>query len=307
MNDSMQPVLVGASLLIAAAAACLAWILVGVAWRPRVVDPEQGRFEEQRRREIRQVSWTYRTFEPWVDEIAGPLAARQAPREGQVQRDLVTAAVAAPWRAAEYVATLRVSSLLAGGAVALLVGLIFGPVPGLLSGAAVVAFYPGIAVQQLAKRAERRRQQLKRQVASATDLLALMMEVGGGFQECLAKVAAEAGPTPLGYELSRVLDEIESGRPRKEALRSLADRIGDGDISDLVLSVVQGEELGTPLATILRNQADQIRQKRSLWAEKACQEAQVNLVFPAMVIMVACLVLVTAPFILSAVFSPGGI
>jgi len=49
-----------------------------------------------------------------------------------------------------------------------------------------------------------------------------------------------------------------------------------------------------------------MRQKRSQWAEKASEEAQVMLVFPAVLIMIGCLVIVAAPFVLNAMFSADG-
>jgi len=91
---------------------------------------------------------------------------------------------------------------------------------------------------------------------------------------------------------------------REDALRNFVTRTQDEDVAEVVLAIIEGEELGTPLAKILRIQAEQMRQKRSQWAEKASSEAEVTLVFPAMLIMIACLILVVAPFILTAIFDP---
>jgi tight adherence protein C len=68
-------------------------------------------------------------------------------------------------------------------------------------------------------------------------------------------------------------------------------------------AIIEGEALGTPLADTMRTQAEQIRLKRSQWAEKAAEESKVALVFPAMIIMVACLAIVVAPFILGALYT----
>jgi tight adherence protein C len=140
-------------------------------------------------------------------------------------------------------------------------------------------------------------------LAGAIDLLTLMIEVGGNFQESLQMVAERLQTTPLGSELNKIISDTAAGTPRREALRGFAERVDDDDARELVFAIVQGEELGTPLAAILRRQANQMRQKRSQWAEKAAEEAQVNIVFPAMVIMVACLIIVAAPFIINALTS----
>ena len=53
----------------------------------------------------------------------------------------------------------------------------------------------------------------------AVDLIALTMEAGGGFQECLQTAVEENGDHPLTDELAEVLRQISLGRPRHEALR----------------------------------------------------------------------------------------
>jgi tight adherence protein C len=293
--------IVVSSILLGLATGCLAWMLAAVATAPRVVDPQLGRFEEARRTSVRQQSALYRFFEPWIDEMAAEFAERRPELERQLRWQLTASGECAPWLAGERWAVWQIEAVLAAIA-AVLFGWFMG---GMLLGVAggIVAFfaYRELRRRELRQRHERRCRTIKRLLAGAVDLLALMLEVGGNFHESLAAVADRHRETPLGDELGRVLGDIDAGRPRKEALQGFAERVADDDVSDLVFAVVQGEELGTPLTSILRNQADQMRQKRSQWAEKAAEEAQVTIVFPAMVIMVACLIIVAAPFVLAAV------
>jgi pilus assembly protein TadC len=135
-------------------------------------------------------------------------------------------------------------------------------------------------------------------------LIALTMEAGGGFQECLQTAVNENGSShPLTEELTEVLRQISLGRPRQEALKALQERLQDDDINEMVFAINKGEELGTPLSAILRDQAEQMRLKRSQRGEKAAAEAQVNIVFPGMVVMIACLLVVIAPIVLPAVLA----
>jgi tight adherence protein C len=152
-------------------------------------------------------------------------------------------------------------------------------------------------------RANRRLARIRTRLPFAVDLIALTMEAGGGFQECLKTAVVENGEHPLTEELSEVLRQISLGRPRQEALKALQERLQDDDINELVFAINKGEELGTPLSTILRDQAEQMRLKRSQRGEKAAAEAQVNIVFPGMVVMIACLLVVIAPIVLPAVLS----
>ena len=79
----------------------------------------------------------------------------------------------------------------------------------------------------------------------------------------------------------------------------------DDDISEVVFACNESEELGVPISETLELQADKIRQKRSDWAESAAQEAEISLTFPAMVIMVACILTVVMPFALSSLSAWG--
>ena len=135
------------------------------------------------------------------------------------------------------------------------------------------------------------------------DLIALTMEAGGGFQECLRTAVKENGDHPLTDEMAEVLRQISLGRPRNEALSGMQERLQDEDINELVFAINKGEELGTPLSSILRDQAEQMRLKRSQRGEKAAGEAEVNILFPGMVLMLACLLVVIAPIVLPAVMA----
>jgi tight adherence protein C len=302
----MNATLLGAAIssaIVGAALGYLAWTLLAIATCPRVVDPQLGRFEVVRREQLRRRNWIYRLFEPAIDELVAGTAGRRPALEEQLGRELTTAGEPAPWRAAECAAVWTIESMIVALTVAGFAWLLGGKLAALVLGLVTFFFYRSSKAGGLRKRARRRGETIKRSLASAIDLLALMMEVGGNFQDGLATVTRRMQNTPLGDELNRVLADIGAGRPRKEALRSFADRIGDDDAAELVFAIVQGEELGTPLVNILRGQSEQMRQKRSQWAEKASEVAQVTIVFPAMLIMLACLIIVAAPFIINALYT----
>lgn len=161
--------------------------------------------------------------------------------------------------------------------------------------------YPLMYFKTINDRAKSRMRRLRIRVPFSVDLVALMMEAGGSFQDCLETVVAENQNHPVGQEFGEVLRQISLGRTRAESLRAMEQRLGDPDISEMVFAINKGEELGTPLSSILRDQADQMREKRSQWGEKAAAEAEIQLVFPGMVVMVACLVIILGPIILPAV------
>ena len=92
-----------------------------------------------------------------------------------------------------------------------------------------------------------------------------------------------------------MLRQISLGRPRNEALQALQDRLHDDDITKWCSQSTRAKSSARRSSAILRDQAEQMRLKRSQRGEKAAAEAQVNIVFPGMVVMIACLLVVIAP------------
>ncbi len=117
------------------------------------------------------------------------------------------------------------------------------------------------------------------------DLLTLSVEAGLDFMTAIKNIVNRRAPDPLGEELSRVLFEIQLGKTRREALKTMAGRVQHPDIQSLVTALVQADELGVSIGAILRMQSDQIRNRRFMRAEKLANEAPVKMLFP----LVACI------------------
>lgn len=140
-----------------------------------------------------------------------------------------------------------------------------------------------------------RKREIQQSLPDILDLLTVSVEAGLGFDAALLKVV-EKQKGPLSEELLRVLQEIKMGRPRRDALRDLGKRNDDEDLSNVVASLVQADQLGIPIGGVLRNQAKQIRQKRRQRAEEKAQKAPVKIMIP--------LVFFIFPFIFIIILGP---
>jgi tight adherence protein C len=292
------------SALMGCAIGGIAFVLVDLVVRQRSFDPRLGRFEVDRRNAIREKSTTYRLFEPWVDDWV-PWFERNydETKLEPVKKHLAASGSELPWVPVEFLAIRRIEAIFSAALAYFFFWVLLGLSTAFLTVPIVFFGFEFLSRRLLRSNAIRRQIQIKRRFAAAIDLMALMMEVGAGFQESLNVAVEESKGSPLGAELSLVKRDMTMGK-REDALRNFVTRTQDEDIAEVVFAIIEGEELGTPLAKILRIQAEQMRQKRSQWAEKASAEAEVTLVFPAMLIMIACLLLVVAPFILTAIFNP---
>ena len=70
-------------------------------------------------------------------------------------------------------------------------------------------------------------------------------------------------------------------------------------MTSIIGSILQGEDLGTPLSRIFRTQADVLRLKRSQRAERISGEAAVQMLLPAILVMAATVIVILGPFVLN--------
>lgn len=289
------------------AGASLGWVLLDWLGGGRASWESKGRFEIARRERLREANQLFKAFEPGIARLAAWNERRNPVLMTKMNHNLVVSAEKLPWKASEYLAYRQVESVFAGIVIGVIGYLVFeDPWVGVGCGVAGLFLYVNMAVKSLEKAANKRLLHFKRRLPFAIDLMALMMEAGASFQDAMGTVVKESQGHPIADEFGQIIRDISLGRTRQESLISMQHRLNDDDVTEIVFAVNKGEELGTPLGQILRNQAEQMRLKRSQWAEKASSEAQVNIVFPGMIIMIACLLIIVAPFIINTIVAEAG-
>ena len=140
--------------------------------------------------------------------------------------------------------------------------------------------------------------QMQRALPDAIDLLTISVESGLGFDAAVAQVARNTDG-PLSQEFARMLQEMQIGRGRSQALRSMADRTKMPDLRSFVSAMVQADAFGIPVGQVLRVQSAEIRIKRRQWAEEAAQKVPVKILVPLIFCILPCLFI--------AVLGPAGI
>ena len=95
--------------------------------------------------------------------------------------------------------------------------------------------------------------------------------------------------------------EIQVGTPRRVALQNLATRVGQPDLTGVAYALIQADELGVSIGTLLRIQAEQLRGRRFDRAEKLAHEAPVKMLLPLLLcIFPAVFVILLGPILLQA-------
>lgn len=140
---------------------------------------------------------------------------------------------------------------------------------------------------------------ISKQLPYTLDLIGLMMESGATFTEAINTLIRDNPKDDLNQELALVLSEVEFGTQRANALSNMAERISLDSLRSVVGAINQAEALGTPLSSILKNQSMMVRMMRSVKAEEASAKASTRILIPSMLILIAVVLVVFAPLVIS--------
>ena len=145
-----------------------------------------------------------------------------------------------------------------------------------IGGAGLGYFFPDLWVSQEIKK---RQLEIRKAMPDALDLLTICVEAGLGFDAAMSNVA-EKWENELSLAFARTIREIQLGKVRRDALKSMSDRIDLAEMTSFVAAVIQSEQLGVSMSKVLRIQADQMRMRRRQYAEELAHQAPVKMLLP---------------------------
>ena len=225
---------------------------------------------------------------------------------GERMRSGLAAAGLAPTLEVSQLAQARLAltqvGLLAGAGIAIAnTGL--GVVSALVLG---IAGYAGPA-RWVIVRGHRRRRAIMRELPDFIDLVVICAESGMALDGAI-RIAAERLPGELASEISATLRELDLGTPRREAYEALSGRLGVPAVTGLVGSLLQAEELGSPIASVLRRQAALIRSGRTQdMRDHAARAAPKVQLVVAMIMVPAALLVILGVMVIELVGQIGGV
>ena len=113
--------------------------------------------------------------------------------------------------------------------------------------------------QVLTRSANRRERQMLAEFPTVAELLALAVGAGEGATGALERVC-RLSQGQLAAELRQCLADARAGANLATALQGLADRTGLASLARFVDGIIVAVERGTPLADVLRSQAQDVRE-----------------------------------------------
>ncbi len=140
----------------------------------------------------------------------------------------------------------------------------------------------------LANQADERKIKIYKDLPYKLDLLSMAVEAGLDFLSAVKRmVEKDTTKSPLIEEFFQFLQEVRMGKTKQEALLDLADRADVEALNSIVTAIIQAEKMGTPVAQVLKIQAESLRITRTQRAEKAAGEASVKIMFPLVFILMS--------------------
>lgn len=114
------------------------------------------------------------------------------------------------------------------------------------------------------------------------DMMITCADAGMSLEAAVERVSNELAGTHkwLGIQLAIMTLQLRAGKPLREALRELSDRIGLEEARALAVLFRQSEELGTSLTEALRVYSDEMRGQRILRAEERANALPVKMMIP---------------------------
>ncbi|WP_018086681.1 type II secretion system F family protein [Desulfurispora thermophila] len=153
----------------------------------------------------------------------------------------------------------------------------------------------------LNSRIRQRKANVEKKLPDVLDLLTVSVEAGLGFEGAMMKVAEKTSGV-LADEFILMLQECHMGKPRREALRDMADRVGVDDLSSFCGSVILADTLGISIGNVLRTQAQQMRLKRRQRTEELAMKAPIKMLFPMVLfIFPAIFIILLGPAVLQII------
>lgn len=154
------------------------------------------------------------------------------------------------------------------------------------------------------KVAERHRQ-VERQLLSFLDMVSVAVRSGLGLQDAIRKVSEKIGGV-LGTEFGLAASTQQMGATLIESLNQVADNLGHDELNTVIANISEGLRMGTPVAQMLRDQAEMLRRERQLKADELAQKTSFKMLAPIFLCdFIPLLIIVLGPAVVQLMKSFG--
>ena len=138
-----------------------------------------------------------------------------------------------------------------------------------------------------------------KELPDSIDLLRLCVNAGLDFMLALKWVVEKSPPSVMNQEFNILLQEINLGKTRRDAIRDLATKYELPDLSSLARTLIQADKMGTSVAEALNILSEDMRLSRFRRGEQMALKAPLKMLVPLLLFIFPVVgVLVAGPIFL---------
>ena len=131
----------------------------------------------------------------------------------------------------------------------------------------------------LKARVKSRKEAIVRELPDVMDLLVVSVEAGLGLDAAIVRQYTKNKNTVL-TELNSAIREVQMGVARKVALKEMADRCDVKELTAFVTALLQADQLGVSVKSVLVSQAERLRTERKQAIQAKAAKAPVKIMLP---------------------------
>lgn len=154
----------------------------------------------------------------------------------------------------------------------------------------------------------RRQKKIEKGFPDALDLMVICSEAGLSLNAIISRVAKDIGQIhpELGYEMSILGIELNMLSSRKQAMDNFSARLQSQMCKNMVGSMLQAEQYGTPISQTMRTLAEEFRFDRLMTAEQRAAKLPVLMAGPLVLFIFPSLfVVILGPAIINVMTQMG--
>jgi pilus assembly protein TadC len=138
-----------------------------------------------------------------------------------------------------------------------------------------------------------------KELPDAIDLLGLCVNAGLDFMLSLKWVVEKSPPSVMTDELNTILQEINVGKTRRDAIKDLAKRYDLPDLSTFARTLIQADKMGTSVTEALNILSEDMRIARYRRGEQMALKAPLKMLVPLLLFIFPVVgILVAGPIML---------
>lgn len=131
-----------------------------------------------------------------------------------------------------------------------------------------------------------------RNFPETVDLLSLCVSAGLDFLSAVRWITDKTYPNPFIKQLKVILDQVNLGKPKQEAIRDMAKRLDIPDINAFARTLIQAERMGTPVEEAFTILSEDTRMRRFHNGQRQAMKASLKLLLP-LIFCILPIVLIT--------------